>query len=70
MSGKTKRIAHKIWNLNWNVYQRLKPLLLVISTTIALLTLLAFEWKYVIHIGILGWVLCLAYHDFLKKGFE
>jgi len=62
MSGKTKRIAHKIW--------RLKPLLLVISTTIALLTLLAFEWKYVIHIGILGWVLCLAYHDFLKKGFE
>ncbi len=60
-----KRMAHKIWNLNWNVYQRLKPWLLVIVSFIALASLLQFGWKFIIQLTIIVWILSLAFYDYL-----
>lgn len=62
-----KKLIYKIWHLNWNVYQRLKPFLLILLSLMALMTLVTFDWKFVIQIVILLWVLCLAFYDFLLE---
>lgn len=67
MTAAAKRTARKIWHLNWNAYQRLKPFLLILLSMMALMTLVTFDWKFVIQIIILLWVLCLALYEFLME---
>lgn len=64
------KIVHKIWHLNWNTYQRLKPFLLILLGIMTLITLMPFGLKFVIQIVIVLWILCLAFYDFLLENTE
>lgn len=62
-----KDMIRKIGKLNWNVYQRLKPLLLIVVSFLALMSLFQFGWKFIIQILVITWALILATYEFLKE---
>lgn len=62
-----KDMAHKIWKLNWNVYQRLKPFLLVVVSLITLMSLLQFGGRFIIQIAIVIWALSFALYEVFKE---